>query len=94
MAICHREKNIVIVDCMCRKAAVLARRNRRRLRDNVESLWLHSVKGDRWPTERFRAQGIKYEPAEKPKVEIYKDSLPHFTGQRCELLDHPQPIGC
>ena len=50
-----------------------------------------TVHGDRfggeWPAERFRAHGITYEPAEKPKSEIYSIVLPLLNSHRVELLD-------
>lgn len=95
LAIAHRETNVAIVDSI-RVAkppfspdAVVAD-----FCTTLKAYGLHSVRGDRyageWPVERFRAYGIKYESAEKPKVEIYKDSVPLFNGQRVELLDHPK----
>jgi hypothetical protein len=62
----------------------------------LKAYGLHSVKGDRyggeWPAERFRVYGVRYEPAEKPKVEIYKNSIPIFNAQRCELPDNPKLV--
>ncbi|HEY8124194.1 MAG TPA: hypothetical protein VIF88_02070 [Methylocystis sp.] len=97
MSIAHREKNVVVVDCI-RVAkppfspdAVVAD-----FATTLKSYGLHSVRGDRyggeWPAERFRVYGVKYEPAEKAKVEIYKNSIPIFNGQRCELPDHPKLV--
>jgi hypothetical protein len=52
------------------------------------------VRGDRyageWPRERFRVHGIGYEPAEKPKSDLYRDLLPILNSGRAELLDHPK----
>ncbi len=52
---------------------------------------IHSVMGDRyggeWPREQFRKHGIQYEPADKPKSEIYKELLPLLNSRRVELLD-------
>ncbi|MBG0800784.1 hypothetical protein IYW40_04655 [Methylocystis sp. H4A] len=95
LAIAHRENNIAVLDCV-RVAhppfspdAVCAD-----FASTLRAYGLHSVKGDRyageWPVERFRHHGIRYESAQKPKVEIYKDSIPLYSAQRCELLDHPK----
>lgn len=97
LAICHREEQTVILDAIrvahppfspdavCRDFAA-----------TLKDYGLHSVKGDRyageWPVERFRHHGIRYESAQKPKVEIYKDSIPLYNGQRCEILDHPKLV--
>ncbi|WP_244613159.1 hypothetical protein [Methylosinus sp. Ce-a6] len=58
------------------------------------SYGLTKVTGDRyggeWPAERFRAHGVTYEAAEKPKSDIYKSALSLFNSRRVELLDHPK----
>jgi len=54
------------------------------------------VTGDRyageWPREQFRKLGIAYEPAARPKSELYKDLLPLVNSGQVELLDHPRSI--
>ncbi len=53
-----------------------------------------TVVGDRyggeWPAERFREHGISYEPAERPKSDIYREVLPILNSGRAELLDLPR----
>jgi hypothetical protein len=53
---------------------------------------LGTVTGDRyageWPREQFQKFGIYYEPAAKPKSELYQDLLPLINSGRIELLDH------
>jgi len=53
-----------------------------------------TVVGDRyggeWPAERFREHGITYEPAERPKSDIYREVLPILNSGRAELLDLPR----
>jgi hypothetical protein len=55
---------------------------------------LGTVIGDRyggeWPRERFREHGIVYEPAEKPKSDLYKELLPALNSGKVELLDLPR----
>jgi hypothetical protein len=55
-----------------------------------------SVTGDRFagmfPTEGFKKLGIEYTPSEKPKTEIYKDSLPLLTSGRLLLPRHDRLI--
>ena len=50
------------------------------------------VTGDRyageWPRERFRMSGITYDISERPKTDIYRDSLPLLNCGKLELLDH------
>lgn len=43
--------------------------------------------GGAWPAERFRAHGIEYAPAAKPKSELYRELLPVVNAGRVELLD-------
>ena len=93
LAIAHRENNITIVDCIrAAKPPFSPDQVCADFAATLKDYHLHSVKGDRyageWPVERFRHHGIRYESAQKPKVEIYKDSIPLFNGQHCELLDN------
>jgi hypothetical protein len=48
--------------------------------------------GGEWPAERFREHGIIYEPAEKPKSDLYRELLPILNSHRAELLDHPRLV--
>ena len=40
-----------------------------------------------WPRERFREHGVQYEPAAKPKSDLYRDLLPLINSRKIELLD-------
>ena len=55
-----------------------------------------TVHGDRyageWPREQFEKFGIRYEPAGKPKSELYVDLLPLLNSRRIDLLDHPKLV--
>jgi hypothetical protein len=55
---------------------------------------IHEVTGDRyggdWPREQFRNRGIRYEVADLPKTDLYRDLLPSINSARIELLDHPR----
>jgi hypothetical protein len=57
---------------------------------------VNKVRGDRyageWPRERFRARGITYEVAERPKSDIYRDLLPVLNSGRAQLLDVPRLV--
>ena len=54
------------------------------------------VTGDRyageWPREQFREHGIRYEPADRTKSDLYLDLLPLVNSEHVELLDHPRLI--
>jgi hypothetical protein len=60
----------------------------------LKSYRINRVVGDRyageWPVERFQAHGIRYEPAAKPKSDLYRDLLPLINGRRLDLLDEPR----
>lgn len=92
LAIAHREGELAILDCV-RVAkppfspdSVVAE-----FAQTLKAYDVSTVTGDRyggeWPRERFRAHGVRYEPAEKPKSDIYKDFLPLLNARRVELLD-------
>jgi hypothetical protein len=54
------------------------------------------ITGDRyageWPRERFREHGVTYEPAAKPKTDLYRDMLPAINSRQVELLDDARLI--
>jgi hypothetical protein len=43
--------------------------------------------GGEWPRERFRAHGIACELSDRPKGEIYRDTLLLLNSGKVELLD-------
>lgn len=55
---------------------------------------VRTVQGDRyageWPREAFTKHGVTYEPAAKPKSDLYRDFLPLLNGGRVALLDLPK----
>ena len=57
---------------------------------------VQKVTGDRyageWPRERFRVHGIQYEPAAKPKTDLYRDLLPAINSAKIHLLDNARLI--
>ena len=48
--------------------------------------------GGEWPRERFAAHGVRYEPCEKPKSDLYLNLLPTLNAKRVELLDIPRLV--
>jgi hypothetical protein len=58
----------------------------------LKSYKISRVTGDRyggeWPRERFRMSGITYDIFDRPKTDIYRDSLPLLNSGKIELLDH------
>ncbi len=58
----------------------------------LKAFGLNSVTGDRyggeWPRERFRVHGIRYEPSELTRSEIYGALLPMLNSGTVQLLDN------
>jgi hypothetical protein len=50
-----------------------------------------TLRGDRyggeWPVAEFRRYGVRYEAAEKPKSDLYRELVPRLNGRRVDLLD-------
>ena len=72
--------------CPCRTAMPRSSRKAR----------IFKITGDRyageWPREQFRKLGIAYEPAAKPKSDLYRDLLPIINSRRVDLLDHSRLV--
>jgi hypothetical protein len=55
-----------------------------------------TITGDRyageWPRDAFRLHGVRYEPAQLSKSDIYGSLLPLINGRQVELLDHTRLI--
>jgi hypothetical protein len=64
--------------------------------DLLKTYRIFSVIGDRyageWPREQFSKFGTRYEPAPKPKSELYVDTLALINSKRLDLLDHGKMI--
>jgi len=60
----------------------------------LKTYGVHKVTGDRyageWPRERFREHGIAYDLSDRPKSDIYRDTLPILNSGKVELLDLPR----
>jgi hypothetical protein len=65
-----------------------------RFAEVARSYGLRHVTGDRyaaeWVTSAFRRYGLRYDPSERDRSEIYLEMLPEFSGARIELLDEPR----
>jgi hypothetical protein len=97
LAIGHRQDNVAVIDALrevkppfspesvVAEFAIL-----------LKAYDITKIAGDRyageWPREQFRHHGISYEPATKPKSDLYRDALPLINSRRIELLDHPRLI--
>lgn len=97
LAIGHREGEGAILDAVReRKPPFSPEAVTAEFAELLKSYDLSRVTGDRyggeWPREQFRKHGITYEPAEKPKSEIYKDVVPIINSALADLLDNPKLI--
>ena len=65
--------------------------------DLLKAYRVSKVIGDRyageWPRERFRERGITYEPAAKPKSDLYLALLATLNSGRVELPDDKRLVG-
>ena len=98
MAIGHREGDVAVLDCTRERrppfspGGVVA--------EFAETLRAYggvtTIKGDRyggaWPEQEFRKHGVRYEPAERPKSDLYRKLLPLINSRRVELLDDPKLV--
>src|SRR5262249_15016896 len=48
--------------------------------------------GGEWPREQFNKRGVFYEPAEKPKSDLYRDLLPLINSRAVGLLEHDKLV--
>lgn len=99
LAIAHREprNHHAVLDCIRERRPPFSPDDVvREFATTLKSYGIITITGDRyaagWPVERFAVHGIKYEPAEKPKSDIYVSFLPILNSGQCELLDHPRLI--
>jgi len=95
LAVGHREDDVVVLDALReRKPALSPEDGVSEFAELLKSYRVTSISGDRyageWPKERFRDHGISYEPAQKPKSDLYRDLLPAINSRKIYLLDHPR----
>ena len=48
--------------------------------------------GGEWPREVFRRHWINYEPADRPKSDLYRDLLPLLNASGVDLLDNDRML--
>jgi len=97
LAIGHREADRLVIDATRERRppfspeSVVAE-----FADLLDTYRVRKVVGDRyageWPRERFREHGIQYEPAAKPKSDLYRDLLAHVNSARVELPPSPRLV--
>jgi hypothetical protein len=94
LAIAHRVGAKVVLDCLReQKAPFDPDEVTRQFALELKRYGLGVVTGDHyagdWPAARFRAFGIRYEPADADKSAIYRDCVPMLMAGEVELLDSP-----
>jgi hypothetical protein len=92
MCVGHKQDDVVIVDAMReRKPPFSPEDVVAEFAELAKSYRISKVHGDRyageWPRERFREHSISYEPAQKPKSDLYRDLLPLINSRKIDLLD-------
>ena len=95
LAIGHREDDVVVLDAMREiKPPFSPESAVAEFSELLKSYHVSKITGDRyagdWPRERFREHGVSYEPAQKPKSDLYRDLLPAINSRKLDLLDHPR----
>lgn len=97
LAVGHHENEVAVVDAIReRKPPFSPEDVVAEFAAVLKSYGIDSVTGDRyageWPRERFSAHGVTYEPASKPKSNLYGDLLPAINSKRVDLLDHQRLV--
>lgn len=97
LAIAHRENGIAMLDAIReRKPPFSPDEVVREFAVLLKSYGINKIIGDRyageWVKEPFKAHGITYDAAAKPKSDLYRDFLPLINSKKTEILDHPRLI--
>jgi hypothetical protein len=93
MCIGHKQDDVVILDALRERRPPFSPEDVvAEFAELLKSYKVSKVNGDRyageWPREKFRAQhGISYEPAAKPKSDLYRDLLTLINSRKIDLLD-------
>jgi hypothetical protein len=97
LAIAHRENDKVVLDALRETKppfspeGVVAE-----FATTLRSYRISTVTGDRyagdWPREQFRKRCIAYQPAPKPKSDLYLELLAPINSGTCSLLDNERCI--
>lgn len=97
LAIAHKENDIAVLDAVRERKPPFSP-------DAVVSDYaallktykITKVLGDRyageWVREPFKRHGVTYDPAAKPKSDLYRDTLPLINSRKVELIDDAKMI--
>lgn len=97
LAISHREGDLAVLDAVReRKPPFSPESVVAEFAELLTSYRVTRVRGDRyageWPREAFRRHGIEYEPAAKPKNDLYLALLPMLNSGTASLLDNERLV--
>lgn len=92
LAIAHREGETAVLDLLREaKPPFDPDAVAREFASILKGYGVYRVRGDRygglWPSERFVAHGVQYEPSPAAKSELYSTLLPLINARRVELPD-------
>ena len=97
LAIGHRGKGIVIVDCLREIRPPFSSESA--VAEFSETLKAYGVSkivsdkwGGSWPVESCRGHGIVCEASAKVKSDLYRELLPAINSRKVDLLDHPRSL--
>src|SRR5215467_11181556 len=90
LAIGHRENDVVVIDALRERRPPFSPEDVvAEFSQLLATYHITRVTGDRyageWPRERFREHNITYEPALKPKSDLYRDLLPLINSRKIDL---------
>jgi hypothetical protein len=97
MAVCHREGDVVVVDCVRERRPPFSPQDVCvEFSAAFRSYGIATIESDRyagaWPVEAFGCHGVRVEQAARPKSDLYVDLLPLLNSKRIELLDIPRLV--
>ena len=92
LAIAHRSDDRIILDALRERHSPFSPKDTvADYADLLRRYRLSEVTGDRysgeWVASEFRSQGITYQPASKPKNQLYSELLPSLNTGEIRLLD-------
>lgn len=95
LGIAHREGRVGILDAVRERRAPFSPDSVvEEFAATLRRYGITKIQGDRyageWPREAFKRHKISYEPAAKPKSDLYRDVLPLINSRECDLLDEPR----